>query len=243
MRWVVFAVLGLLVAEGAVRAEGHADPPHLRAARERMVREQIQARGVTQPEVIAALLAVPRHRFVPDPLVESAYQDRPLPIGEGQTISQPYIVALMTEALGLKPSDRVLEVGTGSGYQAAVLSAMKAKVYTIEIVPRLYDSALAALKRTGHAEVACRLGDGYLGWPEAAPFDAIMITAAVDHIPHALISQLKEGGRIVLPMGDPTLVQDLVRATLSGGTLRYETITAVRFVPMTGRAQEKPGSR
>jgi protein-L-isoaspartate(D-aspartate) O-methyltransferase len=243
MRLSVLAALGVIVLSGIARAQDPDDPPHLQAARARMVREQVEARGVSRPEVIAALLAVPRHRFVPPELVASAYRDHPLPIGEGQTISQPYIVALMTEALGIQPGQRVLEVGTGSGYQAAVLSAMKAKVYTIEIVPRLYESALAALKRTGHAEVACRLGDGYLGWPEAAPFDAIVITAAVDHIPQSLIAQMKEGARLVLPMGDPAQVQDLVRVTVSGGSLRFETITAVRFVPMTGRAQEKPGSR
>jgi protein-L-isoaspartate(D-aspartate) O-methyltransferase len=243
MRLSVLAALGVIFLSGIARAQDPDDPPHLQAARARMVREQVEARGVSRPEVIAALLAVPRHRFVPPELVASAYRDHPLPIGEGQTISQPYIVALMTEALGIQPGQRVLEVGTGSGYQAAVLSTMKAQVYTIEIVPRLYESAAAALKRTGHSEVACRLGDGYLGWPEAAPFDAVLITAAVDHIPQPLISQMKEGGRLVLPMGDPARVQDLVRATLCGGSLRFETITAVRFVPMTGQALQKPGPR
>jgi protein-L-isoaspartate(D-aspartate) O-methyltransferase len=243
MRLRVLSTLFFVLLAGMARAEDPDDPPHLQAARERMVREQIAARGVSRPEVLAALRAVPRHRFVPPELAASAYQDHPLPIGDGQTISQPYIVALMTEALGIQPGQRVLEVGTGSGYQAAVLSTMKAQVYTIEIVPRLYESAAAALKRTGHSEVACRLGDGYLGWPEAAPFDAVLITAAVDHIPQPLISQMKEGGRLVLPMGDPARVQDLVRATLSGGSLRFETITAVRFVPMTGQALQKPGPR
>jgi protein-L-isoaspartate(D-aspartate) O-methyltransferase len=243
MRPLVLACLVLISAGVGLTAEDPADPPRLRAARERMVREQIQARGVTQPEVIAAMLAVPRHCFVPEHLAESAYGDHPLPIGEGQTISQPYVVALMTEALGLTAGARVLEVGTGSGYQAAILSAMGAQVYTVEIVPRLHAAALAALKRTGHALVACRLGDGYQGWPDAAPFDAVMITAAVDHIPRPLIDQLRDGGRIVLPMGDPALVQDLVRAVKTGDDLRFETITAVRFVPMTGRAQENPEGR
>jgi protein-L-isoaspartate(D-aspartate) O-methyltransferase len=243
MRLRVLALLGVCLLPAVARADDPADPPHLRAARERMVREQIVARGVARPDVIAALLAVPRHRFVPPDIVASAYQDHPLPIGEGQTISQPYIVALMTEALALQPGQRVLEIGTGSGYQAAVLSAMKAQVYTIEIIPRLFESASTALVRTGHPDVACRLGDGYLGWPEAAPFDAIVITAAVDHIPQPLISQMKEGSRLVLPVGDPARVQDLMRATLSGGRLRFEIITAVRFVPMTGQALQNPGSR
>jgi protein-L-isoaspartate(D-aspartate) O-methyltransferase len=183
--------------------------------------------------------SVPRHRFVPADQLRAAYDDRPLPIGEGQTISQPYIVALMTDLLELKPSDRVLEIGTGSGYQAAVLAALGAEVYTIEIKKPLYETAANLLKQNGYQNVKTRHGDGYFGWEEAAPFDAVMITAAVDHIPPPLIAQLKEGGRLGLPLGSPFGYQNLVLVTKRGEDLVVRQITGVLFVPLTGRALEK----
>lgn len=215
------------------------ETPQAAAARERMVREQIEARGITSPAVLEAMRSVPRHRFVPADQIRSAYDDRPLPIGEGQTISQPYIVALMTDLLGLNPADKVLEVGTGSGYQAAILSFLGADVYTIEIKKLLYDKTSNLLKQNDYKSIKARHGDGYFGWAEVAPFDAIMITAAVDHIPPPLIAQLKNGGRLVLPLGSPFGYQNLVLVTKRGEDLEVRQITGVLFVPLTGRALEK----
>ena len=183
-----------------------------------------------------ALLEVPRHEYVPADQAALAYRNRPLPIGHGQTISQPLIVAVMTELLQVEPGDRVFELGTGSGYQAAVLSAMGTKVYSVEIVTALGERARAALDRTGHAEVRTRIGDGYHGWPEAAPFDAIIVTAAGDHIPPPLIQQLKPGGRMVLPVGSRYRTQQLVlvERDLEGRVLTRE-LMPVRFVPLTGK--------
>jgi len=216
-----------------------ADPSAAIRARDRMVREQIEARGISSPLVLDAMRSVPRHEFVPGDLVESAYNDHPLPIGEGQTISQPYIVALMTEALRLKPSDRVLEIGTGSGYQAAVLSGLAAQVFTIEIKHKLYVNSTHILQKLNYRNITCRPGDGYFGWPEAAPFDAIMITAAVDHIPPPLVKQLRDGGRLVLPLGSPFGYQNLVLVSKQGEDVAVKQITGVLFVPMTGHAMQK----
>jgi protein-L-isoaspartate(D-aspartate) O-methyltransferase len=216
-----------------------ADPDSARQARERMVREQIQARGISRPEVLNAMLSVPRHWFVPEDLAGSAYKDHPLPIGEGQTISQPYIVALMTELLEVRPSGRVLEVGTGSGYQAAILSVLCSQVYTIEIKPKLYQNAFNLMKRLNYKNITCLQGDGYFGWSDAAPYDAIMITAAVDHIPPPLVKQLKDGGRLVLPLGSPLGYQNLVLVTRRGDDLSVRNIIGVLFVPMTGHAMER----
>ncbi len=215
------------------------DTPETITARDRMVREQIEARGVSHSQVLDAMRAVPRHEFVPEDLVASAYHDHPLPIGEGQTISQPYIVALMTEMLQLKPSDRVLEIGTGSGYQAAVLSGLAAEVYTIEIKHKLYETSYNILQKLYYKKINCRHGDGYFGWPQAAPFDAIMITAAVDHIPPPLLKQLRDGGRLALPLGSPFGYQNLVLVTKHGEDVSVKQITGVLFVPMTGHAIEK----
>jgi len=215
------------------------DTPETIKARDRMVREQIEARGISSPRVLDAMRAVPRHEFVPSDLAGSAYNDHPLPIGEGQTISQPYIVALMTEMLQLKPSDRVLEIGTGSGYQAAVLSGLAAEIYTIEIKPKLYENSYNTLNKIGYKNISCRNGDGYFGWPQAAPFDAIMITAAVDHIPPPLLKQLRDGGRLALPLGSPFGYQHLVLVTKRGEDVSVKQITGVLFVPMTGHAIEK----
>jgi protein-L-isoaspartate(D-aspartate) O-methyltransferase len=201
-----------------------------------MVREQIEARGVKDPAVLGAMLRVARHEFVPESLRKSSYEDRPLPIGEGQTISQPYIVALMTELLRIKPGQRVLEVGTGSGYQSAVLAELTADVYSMEILGSLAERTRATLGRLGYTTIQVRVGDGCLGWPEAAAFDGIIVTAAPSRVPQPLIDELKPGGRLVAPEG--RWEQDLVvySKTLEGG-LHRQAVLPVRFVPMTGQAQ------
>ena len=182
-----------------------------------------------------AMAAVPRHRFVPEEIERMAYQDRPLPIGYGQTISQPYIVALMTELLDLQGDETVLEVGTGSGYQAAVCGRLAARTYTIEIVPELAERAAATLAEQGFDTVVSRQGDGYYGWPEHAPFDAIIVTAAASHVPPPLIEQLKPGGRMVIPVSGPFLVQQLLRVDKADdGTITTRQLLPVRFVPLTG---------
>jgi len=232
-------VLAFLLICCSTAAASMDDPPELKAARERMVSHQIRARGIRDPKVLEAMAAVPRHRFVPAKLVAKAYADHPLPIGRGQTISQPYIVALMTERLRLGAHHRVLEIGTGSGYQAAVLARLAAAVYTVEIKQKLYETAARRLQTMGYDNIHCRLGDGYFGWPEAAPFDLMMITAAVDHIPPPLLGQLNEGGRLILPLGNPFSYQSLVLVTKTGGDYSVKQITDVLFVPMTGRALER----
>jgi protein-L-isoaspartate(D-aspartate) O-methyltransferase len=208
-----------------------------RHARERMVRAQIESRDVRDARVLEAMRLVPRHLFVPSQLRANAYDDTPLPIGYNQTISQPYIVAFMSEALELKPTDRVLEIGTGSGYQAAVLAHLAAEIYTIEIIEPLGRQAESLLDRLGYENVRVRIGDGYRGWPEAAPFDAIMVTAAPDHVPQPLIEQLRDGGRLVLPVGRG--VQELIRIRKERGRTRRESLLPVRFVPMTGEAEKE----
>jgi protein-L-isoaspartate(D-aspartate) O-methyltransferase len=200
--------------------------------REKMVETQIKTRGVKDPRVLSALLKVERHRFVPEEYVNSAYADQPLPIGEGQTISQPYIVALMTELLDLKGNEKVLEIGTGSGYQAAILAELAKEVYTVEIVESLASTAKNRLLELGYQNVKVKSGDGYLGWPEAAPFDAIIVTAAPDHIPTPLIDQLKEGGRMVAPVG--TYTQELKKIVKRSGKMETIDVIPVLFVPMTG---------
>lgn len=201
-----------------------------------MVREQIEARGVSDPRVLAALREVPRHLFVPAEAVASAYEDHPLPIGWSQTISQPFIVAFMTAALELEGHERVLEIGTGSGYQAAVLAECAGEVWSIEIVEPLARRAEQCLRDTGYGAVHLRIGDGYAGWPEAAPFDAILVTAAPDHVPQPLLDQLAEGGRMIVPVGSGA--QELVLIERRGGELTRRSVLPVRFVPMTGQAEE-----
>ena len=203
-----------------------------KAMREKMVETQIKARGVKDPRVLSAMLRVERHLFVPKDLQTSAYSDQPLPIGEGQTISQPYIVALMTELLELKGEQKVLEIGTGSGYQAAILSELAKEVYTIEIIETLATSAKKLLIELGYKNIKVKAGDGYLGWPEAAPFDAIIVTCAPDHIPKPLLEQLKEGGRLVLPVG--SYAQELKKITKRSGKIETTNVIPVIFVPMTG---------
>ncbi|UCE78098.1 MAG: protein-L-isoaspartate(D-aspartate) O-methyltransferase [Nitrospiraceae bacterium] len=204
-----------------------------------MVKNDIQGRGIQDKRVIDALAKIERHLFVSKRLRKRAYSDHPLPIDEGQTISQPYVVALMTEALKLKPTDRVLEIGTGSGYQAAVLAEIVADVYTIEIRKHLAEKAEKLLKSLGYDNISAKHADGYFGWKEYAPFDAIIITAAANHIPPPLIRQLREGGSLIIPLGSTVFTQTLTRATKRKGELDVYQMGGVRFVPMTGRAQER----
>jgi protein-L-isoaspartate(D-aspartate) O-methyltransferase len=237
-RRAAVALTGLLISGGiasAMAATSNRESPE-QAARSAMVEQQIRARGITRPEVLAAMEEVPRHLFVAAGERWEAYEDHPLPIGYGQTISQPYIVALMTALAGVGPEARVLEVGTGSGYQAAVLSRVAAEVYSIEIVEPLAQLARRTLASLGFDNIHVRVGDGYRGWPEAAPFDAILVTAAPAEIPAPLLDQLKPGGRMVLPLG--ATVQDLLVLTKrSDGGFDRTTVLPVRFVPMTGEAQ------
>jgi len=196
-----------------------------------MVRQQIELRGVDDPLVLEAMRQVERHRFVLDDYLDQAYDDHPLPIGYGQTISQPYIVALMSATLGVEPGDRVLEIGTGSGYQAAVLAEMGMEVYTIEIVPELADAASIRLQELGYKGVQVLNADGYYGWEDHAPYDAIIVTAAPDHLPQPLANQLAEGGRLVIPIGPVGLVQTLWQFEVVGGELQAVNLGDVRFVP------------
>jgi len=205
-----------------------------------MVDEQIARRGVTDTAVLDAMRTVPRHRFVPDRYRLEAYADYPLPIGEAQTISQPYVVAVMTEALGLSPGDTVLEIGTGCGYQTAVLAEIARHVFSIEIVEPLASHAEFTLAALGYGNIDVRIGDGYRGWPEHAPFEAIILTAAPEHIPQPLVDQLIIGGRMVLPLGASN--QSLVVLTKTAEGLQREERFGVRFVPMTGEAQNPQDS-
>lgn len=207
-----------------------------------MVEEQIAGRGVENTAVLDALRQVPRHLFIPESVRDQAYEDYPLPIGEGQTISQPYIVALMTQLADLGPNDKVLEIGTGSGYQAAVLSRLAREVYSIEILEPLGRRAAGILRRLGYDNVHVRVGDGYGGWPEEAPFDAILVTAAApDQVPRPLEEQLKVGGRMVIPVGK--YFQDLVVLTRTPEGKVRRSVIPVRFVPMTGEIENEPDSR
>jgi protein-L-isoaspartate(D-aspartate) O-methyltransferase len=203
--------------------------------REQMVKFQLKNRGIKEEKVLEAMLKVPRHLFVPPAYQQEAYEDHPLPIGEGQTISQPYIVALMTEVAGIKPGEKVLEIGTGSGYQAAVLSCLTDQVYSIEIKENLSRRASELLTFLGYHQVKVRCGDGYLGWPEEAPFEAIIVTCAADHIPPALFQQLKEDGRLVIPLGDSERSQVLTLIRKIKGKPVVKKLLEVRFVPMTGK--------
>jgi protein-L-isoaspartate(D-aspartate) O-methyltransferase len=205
--------------------------------RERMVKEQLMPRGIHEERVLAAMAKVPREEFVPEYLRAASYADQPLPIGYDQTISQPFIVAFMTEQLRPRPTDRVLEIGTGSGYQAAILAELVAEVYSIEIIEPLARTAEATLQRLGYKNVHVKVGDGYKGWPEHAPFDIVIVTCAPDHVPPALADQLKEGGRMIIPVGGPG-DQELYLLEKEHGTLHRRAVSPVRFVPMTGEAQK-----
>lgn len=230
-----FIALGFF-SRGRAGASG-GDEERFVAQRAEMVARQIAGRDVRDPRVLAAMRKVPRHRFVPAAWVAEAYEDHPVPIGEGQTISQPYIVALMTELLSLRGGERVLEVGTGSGYQAAVLAELAGEVYSIEILEPLARRAAATLLELGYARVHVRTGDGYQGWPEAAPFDAIVVTAAPDHIPQPLLDQLTVGGRLVIPVG--SFSQELLVCTKTAAGVERRSVIPVRFVPMTGEGVER----
>ena len=236
MKKSLLTFLILAVFPVFLMAEELDDTPKYREARKEMVSTQIRLRGVSNKDVLSAMIEVPRHSFVPKKLVSQAYEDHPIPIGQGQTISQPYVVALMTESLKLKGDERVLEIGTGSGYQAAILSRVAKEVYSIEIKERLYKKASKVLQLMGFTNVKTRHGDGYFGWAEAAPFDCIMITAAIDHIPPPLLKQLKKGGRLILPLGNPFSYQNLSLVTKYDNNYSVRQITGVLFVPMTGHA-------
>ena len=214
---------------------GWASPPtlgdELADRRKRMVIRQLQGRDITDSRVLQAMKEVPRHLFVPEDLRHLAYADTPLPIGKGQTISQPYIVALMSQLLALEPGNRVLEIGTGSGYQAAVLAQMGVRVYSIEIVPELGKRAMDMLDRLSYDAVRVKIGDGYLGWPDHAPFDAIIVTCAPTRVPEPLEKQLAEGGRMVIPVG-PAMNQRLILLTKTQGHIKQHKVVDVRFVPM-----------
>lgn len=201
--------------------------------RDEMVTEQIENRGITNQPTLEALRKVPRHKFVPPDLIDRAYDDGPLPIGYGQTISQPYIVAYMTEAIDPKSDQKVLEIGTGSGYQAAVLAEIVDSVFTIEIITELYNSSKKTLQGLGYKNVFCKNGDGYYGWEKFAPFDAIVVTAAAEYIPPPLIKQLKDGGKMIIPVGSPFLNQTLILVEKSSEKITTTSLLPVRFVPFT----------
>lgn len=201
--------------------------------REELVSQSIEKRGVTHQAVLKSMKTVPRHSFVPENIISRAYDDRPLGIGYGQTISQPFIVAYMTEAIDPKPNDKVLEIGTGSGYQAAVLAEIIKEVYTIEIVPELGNTAAARLKKLGYNNVQVKVSDGYYGWPEHGPYDAIMVTAAAEFVPPPLLEQLKEGGKIIIPIGSPYMNQTLMLVEKKGKKVTTKSLLPVVFVPFT----------
>lgn len=234
---LLLAVLAILLGCGLSPA-APAPADDLAGERRRMVEEQIRTRGVTSPKVLAAMKTVPRHLFVPEGERANAYADRPLPIGADQTISQPYIVALMTSLLDVQPGDRILEVGTGSGYQAAVLSRLARQVYSVEILEHLGNRARRTLSALGYNNVHVRVGDGYQGWPEEAPFDGIIVTAAPPRIPAPLLRQLKVGGKLVIPVGQGYQDLEVLTKRADGGFDRTKVLP-VRFVPMTGQAQNE----
>lgn len=218
--------------------EGKIDESHLRAARLRMVEQQLRRRGIHDDRVLQAMAEIPRHLFVPQAYQSSAYEDGPLPIGEGQTISQPYIVALMSESLELQGTETVLEIGTGSGYQAAVLSRLAKHVYSIEIIPELADTARKRLASLGFSNVTVIVGDGNLGWPQGGPYAGILVTAAAPQLPSLLVDQLADGGRLVLPLVVNTDEQHLLRLRKRGDKLVREDLGAVKFVPLVGERRE-----
>jgi protein-L-isoaspartate(D-aspartate) O-methyltransferase len=207
--------------------------------RQEMVEKDIKGRGVKDQRVLSAMLSVQRHLFVDEGQQNKAYNDHPLPIGEGQTISQPYVVALMTEAIDLKGNERVLEIGTGSGYQAAILAEIVKEVFTIEIKKGLHEMVKARLQKLGYSNIQVKYGDGYYGWESHAPFDVIMVTASANHIPPPLLAQLKEGGRLIIPLGSTVFYQNLTLVKKEKGKHTIKELGGVAFVPMTGQAQKK----
>ena len=228
----------ILILQTAVHAEDV-----YKQRRQLMVEKDIKARGISDAKVLQAMGKVPRHLLVDEYIRDRVYEDYPLPIGEGQTISQPYVVALMTESLKLKPGDKVLEIGTGSGYQAVILAEIVKDVYTIEIRRGLAEKAEKRVNELGYKNIRIKYGDGYFGWEEQAPFDAIIITASANHIPPPLIKQLKEGGRLIIPLGSTVYYQTLTLATKIKGELDLEQISSVVFVPMVGEMEKRKPDR
>jgi protein-L-isoaspartate(D-aspartate) O-methyltransferase len=239
VRLVIGLASGLALVAG-LGADGQQDPSA--AARDRMVERHLAERGIKDPRVLEAFRTVPRHRFVPPEAQRLAYEDESIPIGEGQTITPPFDVAFMTEALAPRPTDRVYEVGTGSGYQASILSRLVKEVYSVEIHAPLGERAAGVIKDLGYTNIHTRVGDGYAGWPEAAPFDAIIVTCAPQKIPPPLVEQLKEGGRMVIPLGD-RYNQTVYLIEKRDGMLHQKTLRPTLFVPMTGRAQQEAAER
>ncbi len=229
----IFSVLLTQLSDRSYAADDY------KVKRQAMIENDIKGRGIKDRKVLDAMSRIERHLFVDGNFMRRAYDDNPLPIDEGQTISQPYVVALMTETLKLKPADRVLEIGTGSGYQAAVLAEIVSEVYTIEIRQKLSEKAGKLLKDLGYRNIKVKNADGYFGWEEYAPFDAIIVTASANHIPAPLIKQLKEGGRLIIPLGSTVYYQTLTLATKKKGELDVEQMGGVAFVPMTGEVQKK----
>ena len=232
----ILSLLFLVMTGFLFAVTGSSATDEYRVKRLKMVERDIKGRGVRDRRVLDAMTRIERHLFVDSIFMDSAYEDHPLPIGEGQTISQPYVVALMTEALKLKPTDKVLEIGTGSGYQAAVLGEIVSEVYTIEIRKGLAEKSEKLLKKLGYKNIKVKYADGYQGWGEHAPFDAIIVTASANHIPPPLIKQLKEGGRLIIPLGSTVYFQMLTLATKTKGELEIQQMGSVAFVPMTGEA-------
>jgi protein-L-isoaspartate(D-aspartate) O-methyltransferase len=239
MRRIIFIVSILLSLHLPIPLALSSEDPSLVEARRKMVERDLKGRDIKDPKVLEIMGRVPRHLFVEPSLKRRAYADHPLPIGEGQTISQPYIVALMTQVLKIQPGERVLEIGTGSGYQAAVLAELTDQVFTVEIIESLTRQAARRLKELGYGKVRVKYGDGYFGWEEEAPFDAIIVTCAANHIPPPLIKQLKEGGRLIIPLGSTTYFQTLTLLTKKMGKTDIQHLLGVAFVPMTGEAQKK----
>ncbi|MBN1696616.1 MAG: protein-L-isoaspartate(D-aspartate) O-methyltransferase [Spirochaetales bacterium] len=238
MKKILFFLTVWFLSVTPLFTEGRKEAAEYEVLRERMVRTQIMARNITDPGVLQAMKTIPRHLFMPEGVRHLAYGDHPVGIGEGQTISQPYVVALMTESLGLEGDERVLEIGTGSGYQASILAFIVEEVYSIEIKETLYKKSTETIGAVGITNVRTMFADGYFGWKEHAPYDAIMITAAVNHIPAPLLDQLKDGGKMILPLGNPYSFQTLVLVTKDGEDYSIEEICGVAFVPMTGKAIE-----
>jgi len=234
---VKYAVMMMMLFSCSGQSESETQEEHYRRLRQWMVETQIARRDITDSNVLKAMRTVPRHLFVPREFCDQSYRDGPLPIGHDQTISQPYIVAIMTQLLQIDSVSKVLEIGTGSGYQAAVLAEISDSVYTIEIIPALAHHADTLLDSLGYTSVHVRAGDGYLGWPEAAPFDAVIVTAAAPEIPQPLIDQLKIGGRMVIPVGN--FSQELMLIAKSEDGIIKKSIIPVRFVPMTGEIQKR----
>jgi protein-L-isoaspartate(D-aspartate) O-methyltransferase len=239
MRRIIFIIPILLSLNLPVPLAFSSEDPSLVEARRKMVERDLKGRDIKDPKILEIMGRVPRHLFVEPSLKSRAYADHPLPIGEGQTISQPYIVALMTQILKIQPGERVLEIGTGSGYQAAVLAELTDQVFTVEIIESLTRQAARRLKELGYGNVRLKYGDGYFGWDEEAPFDAIIVTCAANHIPPPLIKQLKEGGRLIIPLGSTTYFQTLTLLTKKMGKPDIQHLLGVAFVPMTGEAQKK----